>query len=488
MGLVLRMRNRLALSATLAIGGTFIVAATQPPAERWLAGDTHVHSQWSPGYDQSTTPPTPVPAGDARYPTPTNARMAERFGLDWIVTTDHGGPNHSKLNLERAYPELVESRTLVPNVVQFYGMELNMPGMDHHALIIPRTDSEAQMLFDIEHRFDANEAWPADKGRNTAAARIEALTFIESQAHLPLLFANHPSRSARGDSMYGDDEPSEFRQNMEAAPSVYRGFEGAPGHQAGALLADGTIRRDSAGRPAGNRGGYASAKARTRGGFDPMTAIVGGLWDTLLGEGRRFWIVAASDSHVNYADPDRPGNDFWPGQFHKIYVRASKTHDSILENLRAGRMFVTAGDLISSLDVDVTAGRSTASIGGTVRAARGREVDITIRFVDPATPNFGGFSPEVKRVDLIVGEVHPSTSPSADHNPTARVIERFLPATWIKDRNGYRITTKLRVSSNLYLRVRGTSSGDLEPEIDQPGENPWTDLWFYSNPVFIEVN
>ena len=38
-----------------------------------------------------------------------------------------------------------------------------------------------------------------------------------------------------------------------------------------------------------------------------MTAIVGGLWDSLLGEGRRFWIVATSDSHAHYTDASRPG-------------------------------------------------------------------------------------------------------------------------------------------------------------------------------------
>ena len=26
---------------------------------------------------------------------------------------------------------------------------------------------------------------------------------------------------------------------------------------------------------------------------------------------------------------------------------------------------------------------------------------------------------------------------------------------------------------------------ELEPEKDPPAENPWHDLWFYSNPVFI---
>ncbi|WP_202610455.1 hypothetical protein [Herbidospora solisilvae] len=40
-----------------------------------------------------------------------------------------------------------------------------------------------------------------------------------------------------------------------------------------------------------------------------MTARVGGLWDALLGEGRRWWITATSDSHVHWT---RGGSDFWP--------------------------------------------------------------------------------------------------------------------------------------------------------------------------------
>ena len=44
------------------------------------------------------------------------------------------------------------------------------------------------------------------------------------------------------------------------------------------------------------------------------------------------------------------------------------------------------------------------------------------------------------------------------------------------------------VTGNIYLRVRGTNTTQLEPEPDPPGENPWTDLWFYSNPIFIQVH
>ncbi len=40
---------------------------------------------------------------------------------------------------------------------------------------------------------------------------------------------------------------------------------------------------------------------------------------------------------------------------------------------------------------------------------------------------------------------------------------------------------------DVYIRVRGTSTQDTAPRMDTPGEDPWADLWFYSNPIFIEV-
>jgi len=43
------------------------------------------------------------------------------------------------------------------------------------------------------------------------------------------------------------------------------------------------------------------------------------------------------------------------------------------------------------------------------------------------------------------------------------------------------------ITSNSYLRIRGTNGQELEPEQDPLGEDPWSDLWFYSNPIFIEV-
>jgi hypothetical protein len=406
-----------------------------------------------------------------------------------MVTTDHGGPNHSKLNLTRAYAELRVSREIVPDLLQFYGMELNMPGMDHHTLIIPNSRQEASMLYDIESRFDAADAWPRDPNRDTEDHAKRALEHMRALPLLPLVFANHPARSATGVGVYGRDEPREFRNNNDTAPDVYRGMEGAPGHQAATLALDGTQKRNAAGAPAGFRGGYGNTGAHTFGGFDQMTARVGGLWDAMLGEGRRFWILATSDSHAHYTDTTRAGSDFWPGEYQKTYVHAQRSYDGVLDGLRGGRIFAVAGDLISELNVYARSGARTAGIGGTLTADSAQPVTLTIQFRDPESTNARGENTRVSRVDVIVGDVRgPSADRNADRNETTKVIARFSEKQWTRKGDVSTISMTIQARDrNIYVRVRGTSTEDLEPPMDTPGENPWADLWFYSNPIFIET-
>ena len=475
------------LAAITFLGMIFSFAQNEP--RTWLAGDSHIHSHWSPGYDRTQNPPEPIRGGDAIYPTPMNAAKAEQYGLSWMVTTDHGGPNHSKLNLMYAYAELQESRKAVPDVLQFYGMELNMPAMDHHTLIIPNQPDEWKTLFNIESQFDKEEAWPPDPSRDSGAMGTKALLYMSSLRRLPLLFANHPSRSATGVGLYGLDEPREFRSNNDVAPDVYKGMEGAPGHQAGGLAPDGTIKRDAAGQPTGDRGAYGNDKARTFGGFDQMTARLGGFWDSLLGEGRRFWIVATSDSHANFADPRKPGSDFWPGQYQKTYVLARRNYDDILDGLRSGRIFVVSGNLIRELSLTASAAGHTSNMGETLTISKGADVQVKIGFRMPKSANANGDKPVVNHLDLIVGDVRgPLEDRNRDYNETTRVLTRFREKDWRCDGNICEMSATLpRLDRNIYFRVRGTGTTDLEPPMDTKGENPWKDLWFYSNPIFIEV-
>jgi len=439
----------------------------------WLAGDHHIHSHFSAKYDKSTNPPTPS-FDEQPYSIPTNATKAREYGLSWMVSTDHGGPNHSKINLEKAYPELLESRKRVPELIQFHGMEFDAPAANHASLIIPHSDHEHETLYEIERRFASRDAFPEDSIRETEQHMMEALEFMKTFPLSPVLIANHPSRGAVI-GKYATKEPRELRNWNNAAPEIAVGMEGAPGHQAGNLNPDGSI-DSTASRP---------YKNQTLGGFDQMTAILGGFWDSMLGEGRRWWITSTSDSHNNWRDG---GSDFWPGEYSKTYVFAKKSFNDILEGIRNGRVFVTTGDLIRELDLTAASKKEKASIGGTLPLPGRQDVDVTIR-LRTTEVNHHGDKPKVARVDLIVGEITGKLAdPSQDSNPTTKVVKRFTASDWTEEGEYITMTYKLKnVHHSSYIRVRGTNTSELEPKVDHKGESPWDDLWFYSNPIFLEI-
>ncbi len=446
----------------------------------WLAGDHHIHSEFSADYEPDPaspqTAPIPLLGKDGRYSIAKNAAMARQFGLRWMVSTDHGGPNHSKLNFERAWPQVNLARRAVPEMLIFYGMEFDTPAGDHSSLIIPFTGDERSQLRAIEAGFSKRDPWPRNEAWDTEARMIDALKAMRDQKAPPVLIANHPSRSATATATWGLYAPAEFRNWNDTAPRVAIGMEGAPGHQAGALKPDGTP------NPTGNRGGY--GRAPTLGGFDQMTATLGGLWDSMLAESRRWFVTATSDSHSNWRDG---GNDFWPGEYAKTYVQARPDHADIIDGLRSGRIFVTTGDLVSEVEVVAVSGNARAGIGGTLKPRKGRPVALAIRVRDPSGANAAGRTPELARVDLITG---PITGPAADRTtnnaPGTGVTQRFTKTDWKRD--GEYLTMSYTIpapSGPLYVRVRGTSTSELEPVPDPKGENPWDDLWFYANPIYI---
>lgn len=287
---------------------------------------------------------------------------------------------------------------------------------------------------------------------------LEALRVMQQLPQRPVVFANHPARSATGLGVYGLDTPAEFRNWYDTAPDVVSGFEGAPGHQAGSLNPDGTP------DPSGARGGYANYP--TMGGFDQMTARLGGLWDSLLGEGRRWFITSTStsDSHVHY---DVGGSDFWPGEYSKTYVHANQSYPDILDALRNGRVFVTLGDLIDRLDLVVRrtgkapshaeAHGNTATVGETL-TMRGhdRDAEVEVRIRQPRVPNAAGDRPVVQRVDIITGRITGAVADrSTDTNPTTKVAARYGPGDWRREGDWIVIRHQLRgVDRPMYVRAR----------------------------------
>lgn len=185
----------------------------------------------------------------------------------------------------------------------------------------------------------------------------------------------------------------------------------------------------------------------------------------------------------------RGGSDFWPGEYSKTYVQARQDYGDIMDGLRNGRIWVTTGDLITGLDVTAQGRGGSAGIGETLILRGGRsDVDIEIRVKPLQGPNFNGERPNVSRVDLIVGQITgPNSNLDADTNPTTQVVARFGPGDWRRQGDELVMRHTLRnVDGKLYARVRGTNTNEMEPQPDGQ-ESPWSDLWFYSNPVFIQV-
>ncbi|MFC4728040.1 hypothetical protein [Coralloluteibacterium thermophilus] len=426
----------------------------------WLAGDHHVHSEWSVTWDWSTYPPKPIRGGDSEHAILDNARQAHAHGLSWMVSTDHGGPGHSRVNAQKAYPALLEARAAVPELMIFYGMEFDVPAAEHASLIIPIHDDERDQLFRIESGYNRREVHE-DPSRNTEAFMLEALAFMRALDPTPVLFVNHPSRTATAHGAWGDVTPRELRAWQDAAPEVLVGMEGAPGHQAS---------RET-------RGLYRNAAAPTYGGFDQMTATVGGVWDGMLAEGRRFWITATSDSHVHAS---RGGADFHPGEYSKTWIHARRDPAGVLDALRAGRMFVATGDLVDRLELEVSvAGEPArmATLGERLEVPAGADVHVRLALRQPAR-NANGPVPPLHHVELIEGRA----------GETAPVMHRMAldAGGWERDGEWIRMEWRLEdVREARFVRVRGTNTDEMEPQPDVAGEDPWEDLWFYSNPVFI---
>jgi hypothetical protein len=268
--------------------------------------------------------------------------------------------------------------------------------------------------------------------------------------------------------------------------------------------------------------GYPTESYRTWGGFDWMTATVGGLWDSLLAEGKPWWITANSDSHNVYTDTaarpadsdydthgttgdpvysgtiDLTEGDYWPGQYSRTHVGADAfSYAAVMAGIRAGRVWVDHGGLVKALDVRLTGGGRRATLGGVLHVARGTDVTLTIEIALADGPNWAQFVPELARVDVIRGDV---TGEAADRDaftaPTARVVRSYDTS----GRSGtIQLTYRLgRVDTPAYVRLRGTDGnrsapGAMGAAVDPHGPamdvvgdaDPWRDLWFYANPIWV---
>ncbi|MGW6012145.1 PHP domain-containing protein [Streptomyces sp. NPDC055210] len=477
----------------------------------WLAGDHHIHTQYS---------------SDGKYRVVDQVRQGARYGMDWLVITDHGSVAHAKIGVDKVNPDIKAARDAYEDTLVFQGLEWNIPGAEHGTVFVHPGKNEVSVLKQFETDYDGSVKNASDSTPANEALAVAGLAFLGEQVQRrkvkdALMLANHPARR-------GVDSPHEIRAWRDATSPSHQiavGFEGAPGHQAAGLpapLGMGRARGIYDNNPSANSfPGYPAESYRTWGGFDWMTATVGGLWDSLLAEGKAWWISANSDSHQVYADTAARGGgdfntdgrygdpvyngqidvtqgDYWPGQYSRTHVGAEDfSYAAVMDGIRAGRVWVDHGQLISGLDVRVSGGSRWATLGGALHVKKGTNVTLTVDIALAQDANWAGFIPKLARVDVIQGDV---TGPAADKDtlvaPTTKVVKSYEVN---KTTGTVRITYTLgRVDRPLYLRLRGSDGNrsavgargaavdPAGPAIDVVGDaDPWKDLWFYSNPVWV---
>ncbi|GGY03326.1 PHP domain-containing protein [Streptomyces minutiscleroticus] len=477
----------------------------------WLAGDHHIHTQYS---------------SDGKYRVVDQVRQGARHGMDWLVITDHGSATHARIGVEKVNPDIVEARAAHEDTLVFQGLEWNIPAAEHGTVFVHPGRNEVSVLKQFETGYDGSVKGATSSTPANEALAVAGLNFLADQVKRrkvkdALMLANHPARK-------GIDSPHEIRAWRDATSPGHRiavGFEGAPGHQAGGLPkpnGPGGARGIYDGSPSANSfAGYPLESYRTWGGFDWMTATVGGLWDSLLAEGKPWWITANSDSHQVYADTAARGggdfnangryddpvyggqidlteNDYWPGYYSRTHVGAEGfTYADVMDGIRAGRIWVDHGQLISGLDVRVAGGSRWATLGGALHVKKGTRVTLTVNVALAGGPNWAGFVPKLARVDVIQGDVTGEVKDKDTFTaPTARVVKSYEVN---KDSGTVKLTYDLgRVDHPVYVRLRGgdgkrTAVGPngaavdpAGPAIDVIGDaDPWEDLWFYSNPVWV---
>lgn len=492
----------------------------QGPGPRvWLAGDHHIHTQFS---------------SDGQYRVIDQAQHAAAYGLDWVVITDHGGATHARIGVDKVNPEIVAARADLPDTLIFQGLEWNIPSAEHGTVFVAPGRNEVAVLKQFENDYDGSVKGASSNSPANEALAVAGIQWLGQQVDRrrvdeALFLANHPARN-------GIDSPHEIRAWRDADPRVAIGFEGAPGHQAAGLPAG--VGPGSSRGFYGNAAGansfaaYPPESYRTWGGFDWMTATVGGLWDSLIAEGKPWSITANSDSHVNWTDTSRrpdgssseqfnrdgqygdpvysgavnlTAGDFWPGFYSRTHVgSASRDYRSVMQGMRDGRIWVDHGGLVKSLDVSVSVTdqrgkRSEQTLGGTLSVKRGSRVGLVVTITAQDIPNWAQFVPQLNRVDLVRGAVDPRPA-RADRDvftaPDTKVVRQWDTS----GRTGtFRLTYDLGpVEEPFYVRMRGTDAQRVAPgyrgaavdpagpAIDVTGDaDPWKDLWFYTNPVWV---
>jgi len=365
----------------------------------WLAGDTHAHYR-NVGVERLAAEASPF--------------------CDFIAVTSHS----HRPNFWRAqHAAVVAARKAYPNLLIFHGLEWGCPVGGHATVLVERSRSENAILSEFWRTYDG---WYARSKPNTIQDAIAGLKFLAGVSHRTesTVILNHPS--------YGRPYTVDDMRGMYDAGALCVSFEGACGKQSGTPGSE----------------------------IDPIVRKVGGAYDVLLSEGRRYGLTAVSDFHSHVSEG---GKSYWPGEFAKTYVFCpERSCRGVLAGVKAAATYFVHNDIIGPLRFTARCGEREAMVGETLRVRQGAEVEVALDCIERSP---------IDRVEFITNDRSPSAF---------RVVRR--KRRWRIGRWSRFSFTVSNVGQDFFVRARGVARGMRKPCRDEPG-----DMWFYTSAVLIQV-
>ncbi len=448
-----------------------------------------------------------------------------------MVITDHGSVAHAKIGVDKVNPDIVAARERFEDeTLVFQGLEWNIPAAEHGTVFVHPGPNEVAVLKEFENAFDGvvngttstaptNERRPRGPGlpRRAVCTKRRVEDALSSPTTRRARASTRPTRSAAGASA-SRRSPSAWRARPATRPPGSR-RRSAPGRGRG--FYDNSPAADSF-------PGYPLESYLTYGGFDWMTATVGGLWDSLLAEGKPWWITANSDSHTVCLDdsvrPPGPDSDFTTTA--TTATRSTAPPAPTSPTATSGPA-TTAGPTSAPTDFSYAAswtGCGPAGSGSTTARLVGASTSgAKAGSRDPGSRSAAWSALAARqRLELVIeiqtcehpelGAVRARTGPgrrdprcrdrpgrptaTRSHAPTPggppdlrRHRAHRARQAQLRPRRGGRpvlpATARQRRQAGSG-RLHGAGVDPAGPAADVLGDaDPWDDLWFYTNPIWV---
>ncbi|WP_337530785.1 hypothetical protein [Zhenhengia sp.] len=530
----------LSLATIMLMQNTMPLLAKNNEEGKWMSGEYHTHTTQSKDAGEKITTTEHILdvafkeadftseswSQAAPWELPTQTTDADGAAFDYLVLANHLRPSfrnpdgktqdlafYQGLQQEINKVKALQEEGKYEDKLIFSGFEWDMLGLDHAAvgIIAPNEEQMIEGIKEFEYRYsketkdtyftnEETEKYGKRYNENIKENTFHAIGWLKENYPDSYVLINHPARKNGGES---ELKIEDIRRMNDIAPNIVFGFEGILGNQ---------MSNDGRGE-----------SKEVYGGADGMLAEVGGMWDALLGEGRRFFTFANSDFHFKVRKDPTGGSysGYWPGEYSRNYTWVEgNTMKDLADGLRSGKSFAVTGDLIDALDFRAKGKSEEVEMGDTLKVQKGEEVTLTVRFKSPEVNNYQTLfgtdtdttnEVAVDHIDLISGEVTGKISANSeaytnDKNETTKVIQTFTSEDWITDEEGYNtLTFTVKADKDRYYRLRGTNlevsvEGQTDemgnplrdeikerPSADSINDHNYSDLWFYGNPIFVDV-